>query len=308
MTIARASVIRGPAIVIFGSTSIYTEGDISVGIGLTTQPLGTSFFGAIDEIDMDAQVSVQFTPAGVWSYRTALLPNATRAIGSSLFGADATCVIHALNGDKLTLAAAAITQMPQLRFAAGQQLFGPVTITGIRKDNTAWSAADSLIKAETAAFSDTSFVPANVLTQAYSIVWGASSPWSAISTEVGLTIDFSMQLQPVSEDSMGTIDMTFGGISAVARFLPLNATAADLVALLKAQHTNTGRGVRRSAFKNDLVVSGTGVAFTLKNCHPVEGPIRFGSTTIRPGEVALATTRSFTTGAMDALFTMGTGA
>lgn len=308
MTMARASVIRGPAIVIFGAVSIYTEGDIVVAPRLSSQGLSTSFFGSIDEIDLDAQVSVTFTPNGIWAYRTPLLVNASRAIGSDIFGTDATCVIHALNGDKLTLQAAAVTQLPQLRFAAKQQLFGAVTITGIRKDSTPWSTTDSLMKAETAAFSDTSFVSSAILSQAYTAVWGVATPWSTISTEVGITVDFSMQLTPVEIDDVGTIGMTFGGISAVARFRPMNASAADMVAFLKMQAASTGRGVRRSAFKADLVISGTGVAFTLKNCHPVEGPINFGAVAVRPGEVALATTRSFTTGAMDALFTMGTGA
>lgn len=308
MTIARAAVIRGPAIVIFGSVSIYTEGDITVAPRVTTQALNTSFFGSIDEIDLDAQVSVSFTPVGVWAYRTPLLVNATRAIGTDIFGTDATCVVHALNGDKLTLQAAAVTQLPQLRFGASQSLFGAATITGIRKDNTAWSAADSLIKAETAAFSDTNFVAANVLSQSYSMAWGATSPWSAISTEVGCTIDFSMQLTPVTEDSMGTIGMTFGGMSAVARFRPMTPSASEQIALLKMQYTSAARGARRSAFKNDLAITGTGVVFTLKNAHPVEAGLAFGASAIRPGEVALGTSRSFTTGAMDALFTMSAGA
>jgi hypothetical protein len=287
---------------------MYTEGDIALSPGLTTQQIATSFFGAVDEIPMDAIASVSFTPVGVWSYRTALLVNASRAIGSDIFGSDATCVIHALSGDKLTLKAAAITQLPQLRFAVGQQLYGPVTISGIRADNTAWSTADSIIKAETAAFGDTSFSPADILSQVYTMVWGASAPWSAITSEVGLTIDFAMQLTPLSCDEVGTIWMTFGGISAVARFKALNATAANIIDVLKLQGSGSGRGVRRSALKNDLVVSGTGVAFTLKNCSPAEGSVNFGTTTIRPGETAFSTTRSFTTGAMDALFTMGTGA
>lgn len=305
MTIARSAVIRGPAVVIFGGSTMYTEGDIVVTPGITTQPLVSSFFGNIDEIPMDASVNVAFIPAGVWAYRTALLVNASRAIGSDIFGAtDSTCIIHALSGDKLTLKAAAVTALPQLRFAVGQQLFGSVTITGIRADNTAWSTADSLIKAESAAFSDTSFAPANVLSQEYTMAWGASAPWSAISSEVGLTIDFAMQLAPVNSDSTGTIGMSFGGISAVARFRALDATAANIIDFLKLQGSGTGRGVRRSAAKADLAITGTGVTFTLKNCHPADGSVNFGSMTLRPGETALTTTRSFTTGAMDALFTM----
>jgi hypothetical protein len=308
MTIARASVIRGPAIVTFGGVSMYTESDITLTPGITTQALSSSFFGAVDEIPLDAIVGVTFTPMGVWAYRTALLVNASRAIGSDIFGSDATCVIHALSGDKLTLKAAAITQMPQLRFAVGQQLYGPVTITGIRADNTAWATADSLVKSETASFADTSFSPADVLSQVYTMVWGSTAPWSAITSEVGLTIDFAMQLTPLSCDEVGTIGMTFGGISAVARFKALNATAANILDLLKLQGSGSGRGVRRSALKNELVITGTGVAFTLKNCHPAEGSVNFGTTTIRPGETAFTTTRSFTSGAIDALFTMGTGA
>lgn len=304
MTIARASVIRGPAIITFASVTMYTESDIVLTPGLSTAPVNTSFFGSVDDIDLDAIVSVQFTPAGVWAYKTALLLNATRAIGSDIYGSDATCVIHALNGDKITLKAAALRQLPQLRFAVGQQLYGPATITGIRADNTAWSTAESLYKTETAAFSDTSFDPANIVMQTYSIVWGVAAPWSAVTTDVGATVDFSMQLTPVVTDDSGTIGETFGGISAVARFRPLNATGANVLDLLRLQYTGAARGARRSALKANLVISGTGVSFTLNNAHPISGGVNFGSTAIRPGEVAFGTSRSFTTGAMTALFTL----
>jgi hypothetical protein len=197
-----------------------------------------------------------------------------------------------------------VRQLPQLRFAAGQQLYGPVTIAGIRADNTPWTTAESLYKAESAAFSDTSFVSANIVMQSYGIVWGASAPWSAITTDVGCTVDFSMQLTPVICDDVGTIGETFGGISAVARFRALNATGANVLDLLKLQGAATGRGARRSAAKADLVITGTGVSFTLKNAHPMSGGVAFGSMTVRPGEVAMGTTRSFTTGAMDALFVL----
>ena len=307
MTAARASIVRGPAVVIFGGLTMYTESDISLTPKLSSQPINTSFFGEVDAVDTDAQVDINFTPSGVWAYRTALLPNASRAIGSDIYGSDATCIIHSLAGEKLTFYATALTKMPQLRFAVKSPLFGPVTITAIRKDATAWSTADSLYKVESAAFSDTSFTRASILQQLYTFTYGAS-PWNAISTEMGVTIDFNVQLTPAFLEETGTCGMAFGGISAVVRFSPRTVTAANMLDLLVVQGTGAGPGTRRSAREADFVVAGTGVAFTLKNCHPLESGVQFGSVTPRPGEIALGTSRSFTTGAMDALFTMGTGA
>ncbi|GEM_PF-5047975 len=308
MTISASDIIRGPAIIFIGATAIYTEGDIETVERIETFDISTAMFGPQTDQRVDAILQeISFTPSGDWAYRTALLPYLNPTIGSSIFtGQDVH--IHTAAGVKKTLHNAAITQMPSLIFSTNKELFGDVTITAIGADNTAWSDAAKRQSITSEAFSDTSFDPDNIITQDYAVSWGASSPWDDIESEEGVTIEFDLQLEPVTTDSQGIVDMSIANLGVTARLMPVGVTEAEMLALLKIQGAGMRRGRSLRNNINDLVIAGASntVRATINQASPVAGPTRYGQTTLRHGELGFNSVREFSMGAVQPMVVLDT--
>ena len=109
-------------------------------------------------------------------------------------------------------------------------------------------------------------------------------------------------------DALGTVDMTIGGVTAMAKCAPIGVSEADLVALLPLQGTGIQRGARLSARGADLTIEGPNVgdpSVVLINAVLTDGGLAFGSTTNRVGELTFESAVTFTAGARNALFTVG---
>ena len=100
-------------------------------------------------------------------------------------------------------------------------------------------------------------------------------------------------------DLLGTVDYTIAGVSVTATCTPLGLTEAQILAALPI---TKGRGASLAG-TNDLVIAGTGgLTVTLKNATMVTGPLQWGNTTLRAGEVAFRAHRAFSSGEPGALF------
>ena len=101
-------------------------------------------------------------------------------------------------------------------------------------------------------------------------------------TKDGWTVAFDLQLDPVTTDSQGTIDYTLGGIGVTAKCTPLGLTEDQILAALPVLR---GRGAS-IAGANDLVIEATGgLSVTLKCASLVTGPLNWGATALRAGEI-----------------------
>lgn len=307
MPIARTSIIRGPAVVQFDSASFFSKGDIELELGLETFDVETSAHGKVDERVVERVTKVRFTPAGEFENLGVLWPYGAAVIGSSIFGAtDKPLVIQTLAGKQLTFAAAAVTKMPSLILSATKTLLGDVEFTCLGTDNEAWTETDNLVAIASVAYADTTFAPASIITQPYAAAWGASSPWDAIKTFDGWTVDFDAGFEPVRTDTDGIIDMTFSALSVGASCQPVGITEQQMIDALKVQGAGNARGRSMQANSNDLVITGTGVVVTVKKAQFKTGPMSFGPRSPRVGTVQWIATRPFSSGAAGALFTVAT--
>lgn len=310
MAIDRTTIIRGPATVTFDSQVMYTEDDIILRPILSRFDVGTSAYGKVDERLDDIIYEVTFTPVGKWGYATKLCPHTTPSIGSSIIGAtDKNLTINTLAGRLITLNAAAVSKMPDIRFSSSKPLWGPVTFTAVGKNTTAWTDAAKRISDASAAFADTSFAPADIVTQAYTVAWGSAIPFATLQTEDGVTVSFEMSTQPVKTDLDGTVDMTLEDVQVIVRMIPVGLSETHILTLLKTQGTGVTRGASLGVLNGEILnISGTGVYFRLYEAVPVEAPFRFGRTALRTGEIAFMGAATFTTGARTPLFYLGTAA
>jgi hypothetical protein len=317
----RSSIIRGPAKVTYRSAEFWSQGDIETNMNLETFEIQTSVHGKVDERMKDVLPTVTLTPTGEWENLGVLFPymsnqsGAITTIGSEIFTAsgggagDSTLVIHTLAGTSYTFNAAAITKMPDIILASTKTLLGPVTWGVVRKDDTPWSTADSLViinEAAGAPSSTTTFDPANILTLPYTCAW--QSPLATFQTKEGLIVSFDCGFDPTEVDGTGTMGMTLQNIGVMARMIPVGITEANLMTALKVQGTGAVRGRSLLAVAADFTASPLGAAagptVVIKNAAIKQAGYRFGSTVLRIGETGFVAARAFPAGVAAPLFTV----
>lgn len=299
----RSEILRGPCRIDFKGQSLFTTGDVKLDIDTPTQDIETSAQGKVGEIILDRMLKASFEPAGVWD--TAKLavthPYFTTLPGREIFtlpngnAGDSPLVIWSTDNKKFTAAAAAVTKMADINFAVDKNLFGSMEITGIGADEAAWSAADSLLKVETAAYVDSAL--GSILRQSYLGAFGGSAPWSSFTTKEGFTLSFDLKLSPLPIDRDGTVGMSFDTLSAMVRCIPVGVTEAQVLALGKFQGSGAARGVS-IATANNFVVSGTGVTVTLNKAGIKQAGYQFGRTVLRVGELGFVASRDMASTAL----------
>jgi hypothetical protein len=316
----RSSIIRGPALITYRGATFWSQGDIDLNFNIETFSVETSALGKVDERDKDVLPQISFTPVGEWESLEVLYPyfsnqdGAILTIGAEIFTAadgtagDSPLVIHTLAGTTYTFHAAAVTKMPDITLASTKTLLGQVQFTCVRKDNTAWSADNSLVTINAAAgapASDTEFDPSAIITQPYTCAW--QSPLDSFSTSTGVVVAFDTRFDPTEVDGTGTQGMTLADVGVMARCIPVGVTEANMISALGIQGSGATRGRSRNATSHDFTiapVSGSSPTVVVKNAALKQAGFKFGNTTLRGGEFGFLATRSFPSGVNGPLFTL----
>jgi hypothetical protein len=331
-SLTRGNVLKGPAIILYNSASFYTEGDIQVTTTLELQPVNVSAFGKVDDTVMDIKIEVTATPVGVWAGGGAsavdflanaaiLWPWLSSTPGTPIFPAtqagEKTLVIWTItDGAKYTYQSAAITKMPSINASTQKIICGPCTWTCIRELAAstniiqAWTTADSLMVASSAAFTDATFATTDILRDSYTAAWGSVTGFTAIETLNGFSIDFGMDITPESCDGLGVYDYTLKGLTATCKFQPLaGPTPANLITAMKISTTGGARGMSLGGIQGaDLVISGSVTPrpkFTLYKAQLTSAPMGFGMDQKRIGELTFEATRTFASSATGAIAAIG---
>jgi hypothetical protein len=305
-----ANHIAGPAILTFDSQVWYTEGDITVAIEQAEWTPATSRFGGLGPRIKSLPVGrVSFKPDGqVTTGRMGkAFPYTMSSVGQSIFGAsDKTLIIQTLAGQKYTFQKAAVTQSPALVLAADKTAFdGNMSFVCLHKTNTDVAEADSFVKIEANAFSDTSFDETKVITPGFTAAYG-DSPFNAMDSLDGFRVEQALATSELSVNRFGVIGAFLTGVGpAVCRFTPAGMTEANwktLTALDGASIRVPGVAIGSGA--TDLVISGTGLSVTLNKCGCSASNLAYGAAKERLGELTFKTRAVFSTGAPGALLTI----
>lgn len=284
MATTRQSIIRGPGTVTFGGVAIHDSSGIDASIESSTADISASVSGRIDTIKTDQVGRITLTPAGgiTSALLSALFPShvTTPAPGTSLFGsADSPLVISSKAGTKVTFAAAALTKCPELVLSPVKTAFGQMEFTALVGNGKLPSEANAFYSVASAAYSGGS--PSTAKMSGFHYV-GKFGDLTISDTLDGWKVTPELQLEPVTTDSQGTVDYTLSGVTVRASCTPLGLTESQILAALPV---GKGRGASLTT-SSDLVISSTGgLAVTLKCASLVTGPIRWGASTLRAGEI-----------------------
>lgn len=298
MPINRNTILRGPGTVKFGGVTVFDANGITCEIESATQGLPSSISGEIGTIKTDQTGKISFTPCGQISAAilAAIYPYASAAIGSSACGAaDTPCVVHGMSGTRVTLVNCCVRKMPEIYLSPVKTAFGSVELAaalGLAKGPTDDAA---LYTVEQAAYDAGAPDPTGITGVAYAGTFGALS---IPDTADGWTITPEVTLQPVSTDTLGTIDWTVASVGCTAKCTPLGLTEEQILAALPATRA---RGSLIGG--DDLVVTGAGgLKVTLHGASIVTGPLQWGNTQLRAGEIGFTAHRSFAGGVPGPVF------
>lgn len=298
MSINRNTILRGPGTVKFGGATVFDANGITCEIESATQGLPSSISGEIGTIKTDQTGKISFTPCGQISAAilAALFPYASAAIGSSACGAaDTPCVVHGMSGTRVTLVNCCVRKMPEIYLSPVKTAFGSVELAaalGLAKGPTDDAA---LYTVEQAAYDAGAPDPTGITGVAYAGTFGALS---IPDTADGWTITPEVTLTAVSTDTLGTIDWTVASVGCTAKCTPLGLTEEQILAALPATRA---RGSLIGG--DDLVVTGAGgLKVTLHGASIVTGPLQWGNTQLRAGEIGFTAHRSFAGGVPGPVF------
>jgi len=212
-------------------------------------------------------------------------------------------VIHSFDGTKVVIHNAAVVGMPQITASTIKTLIGEVAFEGYLAHGKSWGDANSFYTITQEPLVDTTFDPADIITQAYILDWGAA-PFADMPTKDGVVISFDLGLEAVTTDTDGVLTRRLGALGVSATATPIGLSEAQLLDAVKFQGAGARRG--RSLAGADLTLTGDGVFIKLSAAALKGGPAHFSSKIDRVGELTWSATRKFTAGAPDPLFVVGT--
>lgn len=303
--VARSSIIKGPGTAELGTGPvIYSAGDISSVVNLARADVPSGMFGTIDQFVTNKSFRTTLTPAGQITANmiTSLYPWLNPTIGDSIFtGTDVPLKLHSKAGVLLTLLASAVSKMPDLILSPRKTALGQVEYMSVLKSNGNPATDEHYYTVASSAWSDTTLATSDIRRLTYVGVWG--SIIATIITEDGWTVSFDTSLKEQGIDENGTVDAYLTDVKVMAKCRPVNLTEAAILTALRIQSTGAaiGTSFRRGT---DLVITGTGTVVTIKEASLVEGPLNWGSATLRAGEIGFIGHRAESTGTFGALATI----
>jgi hypothetical protein len=304
MSIDRTTILKSPGKITFDSAEIFSEGAISVALITEYFAVNTSAFGSVGRRVQTRRIEVSIVPK-MWSDLTKLLPYATSAIGSAIFGAtDKPLVITPINGAPLTLANAAVTQLPGITLSHGKPILRAMKFTALcaNSGNPATTANWFAFGTPATGVALTGFDLTKVYNTRYSLAWNAVT----YRSEEGFNIDFNLGLAPDVVDGEGLVNYRITELDASLKFMPTGKTEAEYATLL-----GWDKAPGAQPTQSDAVITGEGSGspiVTLNQAQVLGGGAEYDAATNRTGEVELGTTREVTAGALAALWVFNAAA
>lgn len=225
--------------------------------------------------------------------------------GNLAFVVQKALVILGNDGERFTFHNAAVSKMPQVNLKSTATLWGGVEFEAFSKNGIPWSTAASYYTIDAAAFADSGFDPADIITQPYALTWG-SGVWAGAYTKDGLVIEPSLSLEPVEDDASGVITRRISALGFTCKAKPMGPGLADFLSALTLQGAGATRG--RSMAGADLNIAGTDVYVRLYAAALQGGSALWSAKQDRIGELTWAATRTFTAGVANPLFYIGAAA
>jgi hypothetical protein len=309
MSITQTTLLGGPAAATFNGHTFFASDGILVTPALELEAVDSDTQGVLDATVSSGPVTIKFTPSAPFADLVSLYPWTMANPGAALFGAsDLPLVLTAANGVRLTFAAAAIVQMPDLTLTNRGPVAGAVTFTALGARLIGLTTPNRLLTVDAAT------MPAAVpgtpqLADDFVITWGAA-PWVNLRARDGVRIRFAMKTKPVLSDANAVLDVTLERLEVQASFTPATPggpAEIDLINAMQLQGANALPGRALSATAETLEIAGQHVWAQLPLAAISRGGLLFDATHPRLGELTFVAERALLGNAAVALAELAEG-
>jgi len=299
----RSSLVKGAGALTIDSTQIFSKGDINARWDPETEPVMVSGYGTVDDIIVDGKGVITMEPCGriTSGLITALYgPFQNPQIDSSIFGAtDTAMFVNSFAGQKVTFHNSAVIRPPSLKLSAINTAFdGDMEIRALVQNDTERNTANSCFTIASAAFAG-SIDRADIKHLPYTGTWGITD----IATRAGWQVDIDVEVEEFKTDDHGTIDVWIKGVTARARCQPLNL-AEDIMDDQLTQGAGAAIGSTARQAKDLTLTAVGGLTIVLTDAQLREGPVQWGESQLRLGEIGFVATRAFAAGEYGNVFTI----
>ena len=308
----RSSLKRIPGRLAFNGISLYSKKDTTIDTDLVYQQekVGAAGIGDLDNRDKEAYDEIVITPEGrlTTAIAAVLYPYTNPVIGTGIFSdTDVPCVVHGNDNSLDTHAAAAVVQMPQMIFHPVKTILGQLKLLALRGNGKNWSDANSLRTfADTGGtFTDAAMTTAGIITQDYTVTWGAFSGWAGMDFYDGLTFEPKIEFVDDNVAVHGLFNRRTKSVGGMLRGIPIGASRSMIDTQLKIQGTGAVRGASGAAKAATVTVTGADskVYLTFPLGQLVKSKVQNGVEQLREGEVAWEALPVLTSGVRGAFFT-----
>lgn len=220
MGVTRTTLLSGPAAVSYAGHIYWAREGVVVSPALELAAVESDAEGVLDSTVVDSPVTIRFVPSVPARDLVALYPHLDGAVGKSLFGAaDVPLVITASNGVRLTFAAVALVQMPDLHLGVDGDGVGTVSFLALPARGSSVNSPGRVVTFDTATLPA---MPASSpqLTDDYVLFWGVKAPAPALRSLDGFHVSFSLKTEPVLSDANGVLDVTLVSLAVEVIFMP----------------------------------------------------------------------------------------
>jgi hypothetical protein len=310
----RSSFSGGPAFLTWNGVTIQLTADWKAETEIKTKDRSTNLRGRVGAWEDYSLTKITARPvvtsANLATLITKLFPYKPSMVGQLIFpGTDLPAVIQTKDGRSITFAAAALTKMPDVTFAPGEDLFGDFELTCLIENEADASSDDTHAVEASSTYTEPSFDPLTIIAARYTFAWGETAPFDDIETdEKGVSLKPSVTFEELQTQRDGLLNMRIKEVTSELSFLPVNLDSEDFWDLIKPQGSSAGRGKpmgsRGLAFTATPLGSGAGrPSLSVPLAVPTKGANQFGSGP-RVGEVTLACEQKSVTGTISDLFTL----
>lgn len=305
------NIIRGPGALKLGTLVLHDGDGIQADVMVATNPVSTSLYGKLDEWVHSRQGEVSFRPGGELSSTiiAGLFPYQNPNLGASIYGAtDVPLIVHSKKGTKIIFSRAAVVGCPSLTLSPTRVAFsGSAKLRCLLASGAGPTDSNALLTPPASVVFAAADYPFDVTTVKggnYIGTYVTTPTPLVINTAAGWQVDMSVGTDPVNTDHEGLVDETLKEVSVIAKCQPMGLSEADLLALLpyaSAQGASMRTGIDLTITAG---VSSGALAVTLHNVCVLQGPLKYGTTTLRLGEIAFVAHRTLASSVPDALCTI----
>jgi hypothetical protein len=293
MPVTRTTLLSGPATATYAGHTFSAQDGIVITPALELVAVDSDAQGQLDASVTAAPLKIQFAPSAPLADLLALYPYLDAAPGRLLFGLnDTPLVLTASNGVRLTFAAVAITQMPELKLGATGATAAGVTFLALGARTLPITAANRLVTIDTIMPSSVAPQPTQ-LSDDFVITWGAA-PWVNMRALDGVTLRFATKATLITSAANALLDLSLESLTVTASFTPATPAGpaeADVIAALQLQAAGATPGCGLSQGAHALSIAGEHLNVRLPLAQLTAAPLTYDSSHPRVGELVFTATR-----------------